>query len=369
MKYNFKLGIYLALASFLGLQSDLSSKECVFESAPRVLLPPKESDNDWYFTAGYLLEQVRLTGTQYAYRKNGNAIGATALPAVGTILEPSFSLTSGLTAGFAYYFCNKNWTFKSRFDWIQSTGKGSQAIGYNDNIIPINIWRDQLFAPVDADLGVAGRGISKFTVSYYNVNFDLHRELYIDENFSLMPHVGLKLSFIYDKAVTKFTGNGFDTAFSPTTHLNTATLKRRETSDFWGIGPSFGVDTNWRLFSDVSFFFEGGVALLLGTAKDTDSVSCTAFASSSTASSSPSSPVFSPAAQSLIGFKYERMIYCDTQKVIGKIGWDSSIYWNQWNHINTKSEGTFNSSLDTFQLQQGDMFGLTGLLISLTWNF
>lgn len=372
MNYNFKWAIYISLFSFLGLQGSLLAKECkecITPSIPRVLLPPQEDGNNYYLTAGFLYEQVRMTGLQYAYTKNGNAIGATALPATGTILEPSFNPSFGFTGGLAYYFCNKNWTLNTRFDWLQSTGKANTSVEFNDNIIPVNMWRDQFFSALDADLGVAGQGISKFTVSYYNLNIDLNRELYIDQNFTLEPHMGLKLSFIYDQAITQFTGNGSDTSFSSVTDLNTNLLQRTQKTNFWGVGPSLGIDSDWNLFCDVSLFMEGSAAILLGYSKATDAVVYPALSSSQTQYSTSNIPVFSPSVQALLGLKYETLIYCDSQRLVAKLGWDSSIYWNQWNHINSVSEATFNSSLDTASLKEGDTFGLTGLLLSLTWNF
>jgi hypothetical protein len=365
---NFKWVLNIAMLSFFAASQGFGWGKCEKVPAPR-LLAPEESGNNYFITAGFLLEQVRMTGTQYAYTKNGNALGATALPARGQILEPSFDLDWGVTVGLAHYFCNKNWTLHSRFDYLQSTGSANNSAGFNSNIVPIHLWRDQFFAALNTDLGVAGTGISNFTVSYYNLNIDVDRDLYIDENFSLSPHVGLKLSFIYDHVVTQFTGSGSDTVFSNLTDLNANVLTRTQKANFWGIGPSFGIDSDWYLFCDVSLFFEGTAAVLLGYSQASDAVVYSALFASSTSSSSPSLPLFSPAVQTLLGLKYERLIYCDTQKVIAKLGWDTSMYWNQWNHINTISESAFNSSLDTFQISEGNTFGLTGLLFSLTWNF
>jgi hypothetical protein len=372
MGRNSKWAACFSLIAFLGAPAVVMAGdcgECLVRSKVRTLLPPQDSGNDYYLTAGFLYEQVRLTGTQYAYTKSGNAIGATALPAGGAILEPSFDASWGFTAGLAYYFCNKNWTLNARFDYLPSTGTANNTAAYNSNIVPVNIWRDQLFAALSADLGTAGASTSRFKVTYYNLNIDLDRQLYIDENFSLEPHVGLKLSFIYDHVTTKFTGNGYDTSFSSLTDMGTNVLSRVQDSQFWGIGPNFGINSDWNLFCDISLFLEGSASILLGYAQETDNVAYSGLPTSITKSTSPDSPVFSPAIQTLIGFKYERMIYCDTQRIIAKLGWDSSIYWNQWNHIDTVSESTFNSSLDTFQIQENDMFGLTGLMFSLTWNF
>ena len=333
------------------------------------LVRPMDESRGFFLTGGFLLEQVRVTGAQYAYTKNGNAIGGTALPASGEVLVPNFDITWGFTGGFAYYFEEKNWTVSSRFDWLSSTGKGTNIADSDSNVIPINLWRDQFFSATSSDLGVAGFAKSHFEVSYYNVNIDLNRALYIDRNFSIEPHMGFKLSFIYDEVKSEFSRNGSDTSFASTTHLNSNELKRRQGTNFWGIGPSMGVNTNWDLCSDLSLFFEGATSVLLGYSKAEDHLSYSALANSETDSYSPHISVFSPTLQTLLGLKYEKAFFQNTQRIIARIGWDTTFFWNQWNHINTVSEGTFNSSIDTFQLKEGDTFGLSGLLLNVTYEF
>ena len=71
----------------------------------------------------------------------------------------------------------------------------------------------------------------------------------------------------------------------------------------------------------------------------------------------------------VLSFALPASFFHDSQKLMIRLGWDSAFFWNQWNHINAVSESTFNSSLDSFQLKEGDSFGLSGLLFNLTWNF
>lgn len=369
MSFNYNQTIFSSVVSLF-----LITNQVLADTPPKPpecpnLVGPLEDNYGGYITAGFILEQVRVTGSQYAYTKNGNVLGASSLPASGKVLVPSFDLTCGVTAGLAYYFKDKNWTLKSRFDWISSTGKGSNSAESNSSVIPINIWRDQFIAGLNADLGVAGYGHSRFNVTYYNLNSYINRALYIDKNFTLEPNVGLKLSFIYDKVTSTFTGNGSDAAFSSSTQLNSNTLTRKQETHFWGIGPSIGLNSDWNIYHKLSLFFESTASILLGYSHAKDHVSYSAFSSSATSSSTPQLPVFSPTLQTLLGLKYERTFFQNSQKLIARLGWDSSFFWNQWNHINTVSEATFNSSLDSFQLQEGDTFGLTGLLGNLTWNF
>lgn len=328
----------------------------------------KESRN-YTVTIGPIVEQVRMTGSQYAYTKNGNATTYTAMPGSGKTLQPSFDLDWGITAGLSYYFDEKKWALNTRFDWLSSTGKTTDKVNGTNNIVPINIWRDQFIADLVADLGVAGYGKSHFQVDYYNLNIDLDRVVFSDKSFRLEPHMGLKLSFIYDTVTSTFTGDGSDTSLDPDTRLGDNILTREQKTNFWGIGPSVGLNSDWIVRGGCSFFFEGTGAILIGNASAKDLVTYTAYGNSTTNTSSPNMPTLSPTLQALLGLKYEKTFFNDSQKLTIKLGWDNSFYWNQWNHVNTVSESTYSSSMDTFQLSEGNTFGLTGILFNVNWNF
>lgn len=367
MFYLNKFALLTTVSLLLGSQVIAAAPQKTNED--KNLVAPKQNNCGYSLTAGFILEQVRVTGAQYGYTKNGNAIGAAALPATGKVLVPSFDLTWGVTASLACYFDNKDWTLKSKFDYLSSTGDGKESQDSDSNVIPINIWRDQFIANLNADLGVAGYGKSHFDTDYYNLNIDFNRELYIDNHFTLEPKMGLKLSFIYDKVTSTFTNNGSGSGFSTSSNLGTNELKRIQDTNFWGIGPSMGLNSAWNIGKGFSMIFEGTTAILLGYSKASDKVSYSGNIASSTSSSTPHLAVLSPTIQTLLGLKYETALSDNTQKIMLKLGWDTAFYWNQRNHINVVSETTFNSSLDTFQLAEGDTFGLTGLLLNLTWSF
>lgn len=362
------LGCLVTTAMVL-LNGNLIADDKIAAPEMRNLLPPDEGVRNYTIALGFLCEQARITGTQYAYTKVGYAQGAAGVPAAGRTVEPTFNLNWGITADLAYYFGNKNWTLNARFDWLSSTGRSHKVAESTENIIPIHIWRDQFFSAISQDLGVAGEGRSRFDTSYYNLNLDLNRALYIDKNFTLEPNMGLRLSCIYEDVDTSFTGNGSDKSFPSSTQLNSNVLSRDQKALFWGVGPSLGINSDWNMAWDFSLFLEGSIAVLLGYSQAHDKVSYTGFAKSYTLSGIPSAPMLSPVMQTLLGLKYERGFCQDKHKIIARLGWDTSIFWNQWNHINVVSEATYNTSLDTFQLQEGNTFGLTGILFDLAWNF
>lgn len=344
-------------------------KPIIVEAPKAAVTTSQKKDVTYSITLGPIVEQVRMSGTQYAYTKNANATEQGSMPALGEVLTPSFHLDWGITSGLGCHFEERNWTLNTRFDWLSSTATGSYNVVNNQNVIPINIWRDQFLANLNSDLGVAGYGSSNFKVDYFNVNIDLDKTLYIDKNFSLEPHIGLKLSFIYDTVTTTFTGNGSDTSLASTTRLGSNVLTREQKTNFWGVGPSMGVNSGWNIIGGFSLVFEGTGSILVGKSLAKDNVSYSALSNSQTTSWSNNLPTLSPTLQALVGLKYEKAFSNDTQKIAVKLGWDNSFYWNQWNHINTVSESTYATSMDTFQLQEGDTFGLTGLLFNLSWMF
>jgi hypothetical protein len=179
------------------------------------------------------------------------------------------------------------------------------------------------------------------------------------------PHAGLKFSFIYDTITSQYTGGSIAAG---------AAVTRTQTTDFWGVGPNFGLDTDWMFSDGWSMFLDANAAILLSYASATDRVVYSASPTSFVTNMSTGDlPTFSPTIRTILGLMYERKIYCDQQLLTLKAGWDTSIYWNQFNHIDVVAgAGTnVNSSFgfDAFFLREGETFGLTGLIFELGWSF
>lgn len=84
--------------------------------------------------------------------------------------------------------------------------------------------------------------------SFQTIDLELGRHFEIDKILTLRPFIGLKTAIIDQKIDSDWYGPKTETlgVIVPITSFSTA----NETliQDFWGIGPSFGLDTQWPLY-------------------------------------------------------------------------------------------------------------------------
>jgi len=353
---------------FAGPQSDPCC--CVKPNGCKgVTLCHTQPDIDWNrfrVDIGFILEQARVTGSAFAYTATGNSTTGfdyNELPQASVNIQvPEFDLDWGVTAALQYDFEHDNWYARAGFDWLQTTGTNNITNSFGSVLVPMNIWFYELLLG-SGDLAAVTGASSRFAISYYNLMIDLGRGAYITDCIALNPHMGLKASFIYNNVTSQYTGGSLSAG---------AAVIRAQDTDFWGVGPSFGLDTNFAFTEGWSMFLDTNVAILLSYANAKDAVYNTEDSSTDlTAAQTGTIPTFSPTVRTILGLMYERKIYCDQQMVTGRIGWDTSIFWNQFNHIDVVggagADGT--AGFDSFFLREGDTFGLTGLIVELGWSF
>ncbi len=107
-----------------------------------------------------------------------------------------------------------------------------------------------------------------WTLRYDMIDWDLGRSFWVSKGLSLRPFLGIKGGWINQEIHTKWNNI---TTVAPIIHFpSTENLK----NNFWGVGPSAGVKTKWKIrqFGSqfISFFGDFSSAMLWGTWVETD---------------------------------------------------------------------------------------------------
>ncbi len=331
--------------------SGSSSAQMCQMNNPCTIYPTLNNGYAIHMDIGYLLEQFVLTGTDFAFTQDGSAFNT--LPEVAKVLRPKFNVASGLTAELGYYFEHDCWFWNTKFDWVSRKGHGDWAASDSDDIVvPNTIWTPDMISGSDATYFTAVD--SDLKVSYYNLQTDLNRGFYTTGNLAFEPHVGLKAAFIYYTGHTDFSGGS----------AGDYVLEHEQTTKFWGLGPDFGLNSQWNFTKHFSMFCDTTVALLCGGANVSDEVEYNELEAYEThVKENPI--VMSPAARIMLGFQYNSGMFNDSQNVRVRLGLDTSYYWNQVQHMVVSNQ--LNGS--TFNLVDNGGFGMIGMLVELGWDF
>jgi hypothetical protein len=159
------------------------------------------------------------------------------------ILSVPFKWNLGLRCGIDYNLNYNGWDIKGIYTWFLTQGKDRQNsisglsspfLGnfYINNADGSNIQASPKYA----------RAQVRWTILFNIFDWELGRKYYISSHLILRPFAGLKGGWIQQKIHTKWL-NPINVT-SENTFLNGAENLK---NDFWGIGPSIGIDSEWKL--------------------------------------------------------------------------------------------------------------------------
>ncbi len=310
---------------------------------------------------GFILEQMRLTNTDFGYISNTQTGVYNSLTQDVSMLRPSFGLSWGITAGAGYYFEHDNWYGDIKFDWLSS--KGSRNIcAENYQIVPTKIWKKQLLlgqstaTQSNVDFFYSNGVKSNFKINYFEGEIGLNRATYVSKKLSVEPFFGIKTAFIYYANKTEF--------FNDTTLYNSLSYKvsGEKKCDFYGVGPMFGVNSKWALFEGCSLFCDNNVGLLFG---ENDNHNNLFVDNVIQTSSKQESHVAAPVIRIKIGFQHDKPIFDNTQNLTFRVALDTSHYWNQYQHTDVFNE----TQNPTFHSVDTGTLSLIGLFADFGWDF
>lgn len=312
-----------------------------------------------HMDVGYILEQFVLTNTDFAYTTDN----FDTVPQTVKMLRPKFNVASGVTAELGFYFEHDHWFVNSRFDWVSRKGKKSwSASDADDAVVPVGIWTEDVFG-VGEDATYFTDVSESLRVSYYDLQIDLNRGTFLTHHLAIEPHAGLKAAWIYYKGDQEYSGGPF-----------TGTLDHDQKTTFWGVGPDFGVNSDWRFGDGFGMYLDSTVAILCGGANVKDRLELGTSTGCECSDSEDSLTyvkqnriVMSPTARAMFGFQYNSGMFDSSQNLRIRVGCDAAYYWNQFQHIDVRSGSDGVAGLFTGVDNGG--FGMIGLMIELGWDF
>lgn len=182
------------------------------------------------------------------------------------LLSVSFGCDFGFRLGFDYFACHDGWDIQASYMWYRTEGKDSAK---TDGVIASAFLGNFYINNADGtSLGPSYRAASmRWRIALNIFEGQLGRLFCASECLTLRPFIGLKGGWI-DQSINTTWKNPTDPAL-----LFTSASEDLK-NNFWGIGPSTGLDLNWILCANechtFSLFNDLSGALMYGhwTLKD-----------------------------------------------------------------------------------------------------
>jgi hypothetical protein len=192
-----------------------------------------DSDNGWYIFADALYWHADVGSSEWARKIDDT----TALVASGDLHALNFKWNWGFRVGIGVNMDHDMWDSNFYYTWFRTENSNSAGVPATGIII------DQVTSlanEVGKNTNQFTSGKNEWKIHYNMFDWELGRWYYVSKNLAVRPHVGVKGGWINQDVDYTFTNAAGRTPTTSTGDLD---------NNFWGVGPSGGVNMMWVLGS------------------------------------------------------------------------------------------------------------------------
>jgi hypothetical protein len=162
-----------------------------------------------------------------------------------------FNWNYGFRVGAGYDMLHDEWDTIVYWSWFRTDGE--HAIPPSSAIYLIQPEFDAaLLSGITLDSFSSPSSMSaRWSLLYNMFDWELGRSYWVSQHLSLRPFIGVKGGWIHQAIDAKYNDLTFFEIF-PSTDAGIERL----TNHFWGVGPTGGINTQWRLAAFGSHFFD-----------------------------------------------------------------------------------------------------------------
>jgi hypothetical protein len=293
-----------------------------------------------------------IDGTEYAYTSKGLAGSSQEAPITGSLEVAKTSMAWGFQFSGGYLFCQDGWQIDALFTYHQGKGKdnfSNTAGDWDRYIVPTSAATGLSIG--DADYTFSGAS-TRLSSDFYRLGLILSRGSFVSRLLSISPGLGLNTTWLKIQQDSEFNDATYNTY-----------LEERE-SKSWQIGPTASLSTVLH-FGSTGFSFVGESDLTIGFGNTKVSQS-SYYNDPEYVYMNNNRITIAPNAHVLLGIQYERHYFEATQHLKVFAGLDTFVMWDGYRTISTlNSQGP----VIQFDQKDGNLFGLVGLTINLTYQF
>jgi len=204
-----------------------------------------------FFSADFLYWQAREDNLAYGITTT-NPIGSP--PLNGVVLNPKFKWHPGVKVGLGFSFDQDSWDLFAEWTHYVSHNNTTTQAPVGGFIIPTlnnpatSVFSAFLGTPVDAAM--------TWRLIYNTADLNLSRAYCLGKMLNFTPRVGVRGSWFKQSYDTQY--DGLRTALS----IPVGVYRIHTKLNSWGLGPRFGVDTNWMLGAGFRLFGNVNASLL-----------------------------------------------------------------------------------------------------------
>ncbi|WP_420421031.1 Lpg1974 family pore-forming outer membrane protein [Simkania sp.] len=156
-----------------------------------------------------------------------------------TVKEPSFEFDPGFKVAAGYDFGRDNWDLFLRWTWLHSNPSDSVNAGDNNLILLETRVEPIAVSQNFGGIALSPNGKVRWDIHFNVLDFEMGYDYFFSKRFSVRPFMGLKTAWIdMDYRVDYIAATVLEGGAN-----DIRDLKGKGDSDYWGVGPCFGIDS------------------------------------------------------------------------------------------------------------------------------
>lgn len=309
------------------------------------------SSNGWYVFGDLLYWHADVDHADWAYKNSDTLDPVITGPNHSLNFKWAYGFRVGLGANMDY----DQWDTNVYYTWFQT--ENSNALGTKGTQSAADLFG--LATPFT-------QGKMSWRIHYSVIDWELGRWFYVSKHLALRPHIGLKNAWISHHTHQRFTQ--VDNRFNTRSH-----------NEFWGVGPSGGLNTAWNFANlgrhHFDFFGDFAGALMYGhfnvrhkeinTVIGTEIVLGPDTVTSGFQPSHLSRNLMVPMVQGIFGLSWDTGFNCDRCHFGIRVGYEFQYWWRQNQMLIGE---TAVGSTVRYHRSNGDL-ALQGLTIDFKFDF
>jgi hypothetical protein len=224
-----------------------------------------EEGHGFMFNFEVFYAHARPAGTEFCYTDDSNS---PLLPINGSVKDIDFSWDWGFKVGLGYNLDHDNWDIMFEYTYFDTSGSRGVDPGTNSITVPLVGWcgipegagGDEFFTFSD-------NAKAQASLDFDVVDVELGRNYFVSKKLAFRPFLSLESAWVKLSKEARFTGGAPSNSPEMGFELGDATIYVKDRSNFWGLGPRMGTDTQWHLGNGFSIFGDISAALLFGRFK------------------------------------------------------------------------------------------------------
>ncbi|PCI77184.1 hypothetical protein COB21_03355 [Candidatus Aerophobetes bacterium] len=274
--------------------------------------------------------QPRVSGTSFVYDDTVEAVALT-LPMEGNVYESKLSWNWGFNVGLGYNACScfDYWTPHVSYTRLTTHGTNRVNASNGGSLIPIfassRIVQSELVGTTIFAFCTSAKMESDF--SFQSIDLSFSRSFFVSKRLAITPITALRGDKIkYSQRIEYTGGDPLAASLVTVFGLGGDNVRVNGRSDFTGIGPSFGLCTNWYFSKNISLVSKLSSSLLYGQFKINHKETYSANVNSMIDITADRHQ-FLPSVATDLGLSYDTCINKESCLVAVSLLWDLEYFW------------------------------------------